>query len=84
MASTNGSAYPVEPKVKAAGIATYIAGLLLVALVTGLQDGQLLEELPDWGTALLAPILPTIAAWVAGYAARHQYRATEGRTAPTP
>jgi hypothetical protein len=64
----------VEPKVKAASIGTYLAGLVLVALVSGVTDGNLVAEFPDWASALLAPVLPTLAAMAAGYNARHQYR----------
>lgn len=70
----------VEPKVKAASIGTYLAGLVLVALVSGLTDGNLVAEFPDWASALLAPVLPTLVAMAAGYNARHQYRSPEAIT----
>lgn len=72
--------WPVEAKVKAAAISQFILGLVLVAVVGGVTDGNLVGELPDWATALVAPILPTLAGWVAAYNAKHQYRSGE-RTA---
>lgn len=67
----------VEPKVKAAGIGAFLVGLILVAIVGGVTDGNLVGELPDWASALLAPVLPTLAAMAAAYSARHQYRTPE-------
>lgn len=69
--------WPVEAKVKAAAIGQFVLGLVLVAVVGGLTDGNLVAELPDWATALVAPILPTLAGWVAAYSAAHQYRSGE-------
>jgi hypothetical protein len=68
---------PVEPKVKAAAVAQYIGGLVLVAVVAGATDGNLVHDLPDWLSALLAPILPVLAGFAASYSARHQYRSGE-------
>lgn len=84
MTSSDGTNYPIEPKVKVGAIATYVLGVILIAVFTAVQDGQLVNELPDWAAALIGPILPTVGAWLAAYNARHQYRASEGRTPPTP
>lgn len=64
----------VEPKVKAGAIATYIVGIVLVAIVGGVTDGDLVGELPDWVAALVAPLLPVLAQFAAAYNAAHQYR----------
>jgi hypothetical protein len=65
---------PIEPKVKAATIGSYLLGVLGVALLGGFTDGNLIALLPDWASAILTPLLPTLGAAIAGYAARHQYR----------
>jgi hypothetical protein len=67
-----------EPKVKAAALGTYVLGVVLVGLFGAFNDSNLISVLPDYVTAILTPLLPTLAAWVAGYNARHQYRAGEG------
>ena len=67
----------VEPKVKVSAVAQYLAGLVLVALVSGLQDGNLISFLPDWVSTIVAPLIPSALAFLAAYNARHQYRAPE-------
>jgi hypothetical protein len=76
--------YPVELKLKVAAIAQYLVGLILVAAVAGLTGGNLVADLPDWASALLAPVLPVLASFAAGYSARHQYRATEASPTARP
>lgn len=72
--TTSTTTAPIEPKVKAQAIATYVLGLILVAVVAALTDGNLVGEVPDAAAALLAPLLPVLAGMAAGYSARHQYR----------
>lgn len=70
----------IEPKVKWASIASYLAGVLLLALVnalTGNGNELIMEALPDWLEAFILPLVPAITALVAGYSARHQYRSAE-------
>lgn len=65
----------VETKVKAATLATYlvsVAGLAIVNTVAG--DASLLGPLPDLLEALIVPLLPAAAAFLAGYQARHTPR----------
>lgn len=71
---------PIEPKVKAAAAAQYVVGVLLVALVGGLTNGNLVADLPDWVAALAAPLVPVVAGFAAAYSARHQYRGGERDT----
>ena len=66
-----------EPKVTVSAVVQYVVGVVLVALVSGAQDGNLVSFLPDWASAVLAPVLPVVAAWVAAYRTRHQFRAPE-------
>jgi len=69
--------YPVEPKVKAASFAS-AAAMLILTLVANLLANQdnalLLGTLPEWAEVLLLPLVPALAALVAGYQAQHQYR----------
>lgn len=64
----------VEPKVKAGAIATYVVGAVLVAIVSAATDGNLVGDLPDWASALVAPLIPVLAQFAAAYSAAHQYR----------
>lgn len=66
--------YPVAPKVKWSTAATYLGLLVLMAVLTGLRDGELLSFAPDWIATIFGPILPALITFVAGYAAPHQPR----------
>ncbi|MEU8040854.1 hypothetical protein [Streptosporangium sp. NPDC049078] len=66
---------PVEAKVKAMTVGIYLASaalLLVLEMVKG--DLSLIDFLPGWVQALVAPLLPTAIAAVAGYKARHEPR----------
>jgi hypothetical protein len=74
--------YPIEPKVAAARIAAFVVALIaafLLKTVPAMAD--ILPFLQDWGGQLLTDILigvfAFIAAWWAGYRARHVQRPTE-------
>jgi hypothetical protein len=72
-ASTN----KVEPKVAWASIGTYIAGVVLLALVNALDENTTLltDAIPDMFEPFLLPLVPALVALVSGFAARHQWRA---------
>lgn len=67
----------VEPKVKTSALVQYIVGLVLTAVISGAMDGNLVAFLPDWASSILIPVLPTAAALLAAYRARHQFRVPE-------
>ncbi|MGW1994726.1 holin [Embleya sp. NPDC001921] len=75
-------AAPVETKVKAAGIATYLglAGLLGILNATG--DAGLLGGLPDVAEVFVAPMLPTAITLVAGWLAKHTPRPEDDTASP--
>jgi hypothetical protein len=65
----------VEAKVKAMTVGIYLACsalLLILELVKG--DLSLIDFLPGWVQALVAPLIPTAIAAVAGYRAEHEPR----------
>jgi len=64
-----------EPKVKVGTIVTYLAGLVLFAVLTGVQQGNLVDFLPDWASSVLAPLIPAALSFLAAYNTRHQFRA---------
>ncbi|MGV9779817.1 hypothetical protein [Streptosporangium sp. NPDC003464] len=66
---------PVEAKVKAMTVGIYLACsalLLILELIKG--DLSLIDFLPGWVQALIAPLLPTAIAAIVGYQARHTSR----------
>ena len=66
---------PVETKVKAMTLASYLAGVALLAVLQVISDNpSLISFLPDWAEALTLPLLPTAIAAVAGYKAKHTPR----------
>jgi cytochrome bd-type quinol oxidase subunit 2 len=76
----------IEPKVQWATIATYVVGVLALALVnllTANQNELLIEALPDWLEAFIIPIVPALTTLVVGYNARHQWRRAEITGPPT-
>lgn len=73
-----------EPKVKVSAVAQYLVGLVLVAVVSGAMDGNLVSLLPDWASSILLPILPAVAGWLAAYNTRHQFRVTETTNVSIP
>ena len=72
-ASTNA----VEPKVSAATLGAYVAGVLLLVLVQVFTDNDnelLLAVLPDALETFVLPLVPAVVALIAGFAAKHQWR----------
>jgi len=74
--------YPVAPKVKWGAIGSYLAGLVMTALLAGFTSGNLIAVFPDWLTPFILALVPAAASWVAGYNAKHQYRAGEVAAQP--
>lgn len=70
-----------EPKVVASTLATFIVTIILVAIPALAQSQELVAGLNDWLTLLILTALTTLSTFVAGYAAKHQYRA--GDNAPS-
>lgn len=64
----------VEWKVKAATAASYIGGVVGLALLQLLTDGTYLYVVPEPYTTLLAPLIPAIVTFVAGYLTAHTPR----------
>jgi hypothetical protein len=67
----------VEPKVTAATVGSYVAGviaLLLTNLLTGSDNELISATIPDWLESFLLPILPSLVAFLSSYQARHQWR----------
>lgn len=65
---------PIEAKVKAASLASYIAGVALMGVLNGITDANLIAGLPDVVEAFVAPMIPTAITFLAGYVARHTPR----------
>ncbi|MEU7911299.1 hypothetical protein [Microbispora bryophytorum] len=66
---------PVEWKVKAMALTSYLAGVALLAVLQVVSDNpSLIAFLPDWIEAIGLPLLPTALAAAAGYKARHTPR----------
>jgi hypothetical protein len=72
----------VEWKVKAATLATYVSGVVGLAIVNAATDDNnklLTDALPDWLEPFVLPVVPAVAAFIAGYSARHQWRRDAGQ-----
>lgn len=70
----------VEPKVYWGALFAWIAGavgLFLFDLVTANNNAVLVDALPDVVEWLVLPLIPAIGSFIAGFAARHQYRRAE-------
>lgn len=70
---------PVETKVKAASLATYLAATALLAVLTAIQDNAgLIGGLPDAVEPFVLALIPTAVTLAAGWAARHTPRGPQG------
>ena len=68
-------AAPVEKKVTAASVATYLGSTGLLAVLTAVQDNTgLVAGLPDALEPFVLAVVPTAIAFVAGWAAKHSPR----------
>ncbi|WP_433235569.1 hypothetical protein ACQPYK_25570 [Streptosporangium sp. CA-135522] len=66
---------PVEAKVKAMGLASYLAGVAGMAVLQAVADNpSMIALMPDWVEALVLPLVPTGLAALAGFKARHTPR----------
>lgn len=75
-----GGTFPVAPKVKYTSIAMYLLGVVGLALTSAMTaaDNQLLiEVLPDPVEVFALPLIPTLVAFVVGFASKHQPRLTD-------
>ncbi len=66
---------PIEAKVKAMTLASYLAGVALVAVIQAISDTpSMIAFLPDWIETITLPLLPTALTAATGYKARHTPR----------
>lgn len=65
---------PMETKVKAQSLATYLGLLALLAILNGFSDLNLVAGLPDAVEVFVAPMIPTAIGTVAGWVAKHSPR----------
>ncbi|MEV4472792.1 hypothetical protein [Nonomuraea sp. NPDC049504] len=66
---------PVETKVKAMTLVSYLGGVAGMAVLQAVADApSMIAFLPDWVEAITLPLLPTALAAVAGWKARHTPR----------
>lgn len=71
------AAGPIETKVTWATAASYVAALVLVAVANAVQDADhalILGALPEAWESILLPLLPALATFAAGWAAKHTPR----------
>lgn len=65
-----------ESKVTAATLASYLLGVGGLVVVEAAANVNVLPFLPDWLQVLVAPLIPAVAAAVAGWLAPHTDRVT--------
>jgi hypothetical protein len=73
-------AAPVEAKVKAAGIATYLGLAALLGVLNAATDINLVSGLPDVIEVFVAPMIPTAITTVTAYMTRHTPRPDLGQS----
>lgn len=71
---SNPSSAPIEKKVTAATVATYLGLVGLLAILNAVADTNLITALPDIVEVFVAPLVPTLITFVGGYMARHTPR----------
>ncbi|MFI6497194.1 hypothetical protein [Nonomuraea typhae] len=66
---------PIETKVKAMGLVSYLAGVAGMAVLQAVADDpSMIAFLPDWVEAITLPLVPTALAAAAGWKAKHTPR----------
>lgn len=66
---------PVEAKVKAMALVSYLTGIAgMAALQTIADDASLISFLPDWVEMIVLPLVPSGLTALAGWKARHTPR----------
>ena len=73
----------VEPKVKWGTVAATILTAVIGAVLSILNNADVVSGVPDWVTVLVATLLTGGATFGSGYKAPHQLRSGEGDTAGT-
>lgn len=63
---------PVQPKVKWAAVGAYAGTLVVVAILQGVQDLNLIRGLPPLLNVFLVPLLPAAISFFTGYAKRNK------------
>jgi hypothetical protein len=75
--------WAIEAKVVASTAASAAAGIVLAVLNDVQADHSLLGSTPAWAQALILVAVPPLAAFLAGYQARHTPREADTPSAPT-
>lgn len=83
-ASTTRSRALVELKVIASTAAASVVGVAATVLNQTSGDEQLLAPLPIWAQTLVTMLVPPLAAFAAGWSARHTPRADLGKATAEP
>ncbi len=66
---------PVEWKVKAAAVGSYLGSVGVLAVLQAVNsDLSLLDWLPDWAETIVIPLIPTAITAAAAWGARHTPR----------
>lgn len=66
---------PVEKKVKAATVGSYLGAVAVLAVLYAVKgDLTLIDFLPSWVQAIVVPLVPTAITAVSGYKADHTPR----------
>lgn len=65
---------PISPKVWASTVLTLVASLVLALVTAVMADPSSLEQFPAWARFVLVATLPTLAAFLGGYAKRDHTR----------
>lgn len=64
----------VERKVKVGSALTYLISVGALAAVNAVSDTTLITDLPDTVEIFVAPLVPSLAAFISGYLTKHTPR----------
>jgi hypothetical protein len=64
----------VEWKVKAATVASYVGGVVALFVLQLLSDGYLLDYMPTTVGTFVAPLIPAVVTFAAGWITKHTPR----------
>lgn len=74
---------PIEKKVKAATVATYVGSVIILAVLGAVSSNPLLiSGLPDWIEAILIPVIPALVTFFTAYQTEHTPRPEDVPSVP--
>lgn len=71
---------PTETKVKVAGAASFLVSTVVLAVLGGASQAELIGNLPDWLSAIVGGAITSAVTWFSAWNAKHTPRPDLGQS----